>query len=58
MRYLITEPQDGFQYEPSVEDWNEFFEYVREMDSRQIMEEEFDEANAELLEIANEATPW
>jgi hypothetical protein len=51
MRNLITEPQDAYpDYEPSEDDWMEFYEYVEQCEAQEEAEA-FEEANLELAAI-------
>lgn len=56
MRHLIQEPFEGLDsdtYIPSMNDWEEFHEWVRQVEAQQEAEEiqaAFDKANKELQE--------
>jgi len=57
MRHLIHEPFEGLDsdtYIPSMNDWEEFHEWVRQVEAQQEAEElaeKFDNANKELQEV-------
>ena len=54
MRHLITEPQDGFEAEPTQQDWEEFHRETERAERGERRVEFFDEVEVDLVRLPHD----